>query len=269
MSSRGGSWRACATSASSPSPRSTRASPSCCEILNTRPMRLYRASRRELFERLDRPALRPLPAEAFIVGEWNYDARVNIDYHVELHGHYYSVPHPLSHELVDARLTVTTVELFHRGQRVAAHVRSHLRGRHTTDPAHMPKAHQHHLEWTPVALHHLGRHHRPADRRPRRGHPRRPAAPRAGLPLVPRHLAPRQTLRPRPARGRLCPRRRRRRALLPACRLHPQTWPRPAARAEAPPPLPLMPAHEQIRGREYYQDPAAPAAPAAAGEQAR
>src|SRR5229473_469851 len=119
------------------------------EVLNTRPMRLYRASRRELFERLDRPALRPLPAEAFIVGEWHYDARVNIDYHVELHGHYYSLPHPLSHELVDARLTVATVELFHRGQRVATHVRSHLRGRHTTDPAHMPKAHQLHLEWTP------------------------------------------------------------------------------------------------------------------------
>ena len=115
------------------------------EVLNTRPMRLYRASRRELFERLDRPALRPLPAEAFIVGEWHYDARVNIDYHVELHGHYYSVPYPLSHELVDARLTGTTVELFHRGPRVATHVRSHLRGRHTTDPAHMPKAHQHHL----------------------------------------------------------------------------------------------------------------------------
>lgn len=119
------------------------------ESLNTRPMRLYRASRRELFERLDRPALRPLPTEAFIVGEWHYDARVNIDYHVELHGHYYSVPHPLTHELVDARLTVATVELFHRGQRVATHVRSHLRGRHTTDPAHMPKAHQLHLEWTP------------------------------------------------------------------------------------------------------------------------
>jgi transposase len=119
------------------------------EALNTRPMRLYRASRRELFERLDRPALRPLPAEAFIVGEWHYAARVNIDYHVELHGHYYSVPYALRHELVDARLTVTTVELFHRGQRVAAHVRSHLRGRHTTDPAHMPKAHQHHLEWSP------------------------------------------------------------------------------------------------------------------------
>jgi transposase len=119
------------------------------EDLNTRPMRLYRASRRELWERLDRPALRPLPAEDFVPGEWRLDARVNIDYHAEIHGHYYSLPHALMHELVDARLTATTVELFHRGQRVAVHPRSYLRGRHTTAPAHMPKAHQCHLEWTP------------------------------------------------------------------------------------------------------------------------
>jgi transposase len=119
------------------------------EDLNTRPMRLYRASRRELFDRLDRPHLRPLPAETFVPGDWKLDATVSIDYHVELDGHYYSVPHGLLHEQVDARLTATTVELFHRSQRVAAHLRSYVRGTHTTDPAHMPKAHQHHLEWTP------------------------------------------------------------------------------------------------------------------------
>jgi len=77
---------------------------------------------------------------------------VNIDYHIELHGHYYSVPYALLHEHVDACLTATTVEIFHRGQRIAAHPRSLVRGQHTTDPAHMPKAHQHHLEWTPSRL---------------------------------------------------------------------------------------------------------------------
>src|SRR5207245_11167890 len=76
----------------------------------------------------------------------------NIDYHIELHGHYYSVPYALVHEHVDACLTATTVEIFHRGQRIAAHPRSLVRGQHTTDPAHMPKAHQHHLEWTPSRL---------------------------------------------------------------------------------------------------------------------
>src|SRR5439155_9682418 len=79
-------------------------------------------------------------------------ARVSLDYHLELHGHYYSVPYALIHEHVDARLTATTVEIFHRGQRVAAHRRSPVRGTHTTDPAHMPKAHQRHLEWTPSRL---------------------------------------------------------------------------------------------------------------------
>src|SRR5437899_3335327 len=119
--------------------------------LNARPMRLYRASRRELFERLDQPALRPLPAESFVYGEWK-TARVNVDYHVEQHGHYYSVPYTLVHEAVDVRASVSTVEIFHRGQRVAAHRRADVRGRHTTDAAHMPKAHQRHLEWTPSRI---------------------------------------------------------------------------------------------------------------------
>ena len=120
--------------------------------LNARPMRLYRASRRDLFERLDQPALRALPAETFVYSEWKIGARVNIDYHIELHGHYYSVPYALIHEHVDARLTATTVEIFHRGQRVAAHRRSFSRGQPTTDPGHMPKAQQRHLEWTPSRL---------------------------------------------------------------------------------------------------------------------
>lgn len=120
--------------------------------LNAKIMRVYRASRRDLFIQLDQPALRPLPAEPFVFGDWTIHARVNIDYHIDVHGHYYSVPHQLLHELVDARRTATTVEVFHRGQRVAAHVRDDRRGRHTTDPAHMPKAHREHLEWSPSRL---------------------------------------------------------------------------------------------------------------------
>ena len=114
-------------------------------------MRRYGASRQELFERLDRLALRPLPVEPFVYAEWKL-ARVNVDYHVELHRHYYSVPYALVHERVELRATATTVEIFHRGQRVAAHLRDDTPGRHTTDPAHMPKAHQRHLEWSPSRL---------------------------------------------------------------------------------------------------------------------
>jgi transposase len=119
--------------------------------LNRRQMRLYRASRRELFERLDQPVLQPLPTTPFVYGEWKV-ARVNIDYHIELRGHYYSVPFPLVHEAVDVRFTATTVEIFHRGYRAAAHPRSDVRGGHTTIAAHMPKAHQAHAEWTPSRI---------------------------------------------------------------------------------------------------------------------
>ncbi len=123
------------------------------EDLNTRRMRRYAASRRELFERLDRPALRPLPETPFVYGEWKR-ATVNVDYHVEIDHHYYSVPHTLVQlrQPVDVRVSALTVEIYHRGQRVAAHVRSHQRGGFTTDPAHMPKAHRAHREWSPSRL---------------------------------------------------------------------------------------------------------------------
>jgi transposase len=89
--------------------------------------------------------------ERFVYGEWAI-ARVNIDYHVVLDHHFYSVPHELVHEQLDARVTATTVELFHRGERVASHRRSSERGKHTTVSEHMPKAHQKHLEWSPSRL---------------------------------------------------------------------------------------------------------------------
>jgi len=119
--------------------------------LNARRMRRYEASRQELFACLDRPALRPLPATPFVYGEWKV-AKVGIDYHVEVDHHYYSVPHALVQTAVDVRLTALTVEIFQRGQRVAAHLRSAARGRHTTVTAHMPLAHQRHRDWSPARL---------------------------------------------------------------------------------------------------------------------
>jgi len=121
--------------------------------LNERKMRVYGASRRELFERLDRPALKALPLEPFVYSEWK-TARLNIDYHAEIDHHYYSAPYPLVHEQVEARMTATTIELFHKGERVASHVRSYLQGRHTTNPEHMPKSHREHREWSPSRILH-------------------------------------------------------------------------------------------------------------------
>ena len=112
------------------------------EELNARKMKkLGSVTRRELYERLDRPALRALPADAFEYGEWKR-ATVNRDYHVEIGKHWYSAPYALVSEELWTRATATTVELFHRGERVASHARSHVAYKHTTDPAHMPEAHR-------------------------------------------------------------------------------------------------------------------------------
>jgi len=121
------------------------------ERLNTRPFKKLPGTRRELFEQLDRPALRPLPAEPYEFAEWK-KVRVNIDYHVEIDGHYYSVPYQLVRKALEARYSERTVECFHKGQRVASHPRSHLKGRHTTLPEHMPAAHRSYAEWTPQRL---------------------------------------------------------------------------------------------------------------------
>jgi transposase len=122
-----------------------------CDELNDRPMRHYGQSRNQLFEKLDRPALRPLPAAPFVYAEWKR-CKVNIDYHVQVEHHFYSVPHGLIHREIEARVSTQTVELFLAGNRVASHLRSLERGRHTTVAEHMPKAHQSHLEWSPSRL---------------------------------------------------------------------------------------------------------------------
>lgn len=123
------------------------------EDLNNRCMRIYGASRRELFDRLERKALRALPSERFVYGEWK-KARLNIDYHIDVEHHFYSAPHGLVHEELEARTSATTVEIYFHGERVTAHVRSFQRAGHTTKPEHMPKAHQKHLEWTPTRFIH-------------------------------------------------------------------------------------------------------------------
>ena len=115
--------------------------------LNDRPMRGWGASRRALYEQLDRPALETLPAEPYEYAEWKR-CRVNLDYHVEIAKHYYSVPHQLIRQEVEARITAATVEIFHRGKRVASHRRSVRPHRPTTVAEHMPSSHRRYRDWT-------------------------------------------------------------------------------------------------------------------------
>lgn len=120
-------------------------------MLNNRVMKKLGVSRRALFQQLERPALKALPSACFEMGQWK-TCRVNIDYHIEIERNYYSVPYSLVHEEVEARFTASIVEAYFKGRRIASHPRLHRRGQPSTDPAHMPRAHREHAEWSPSRL---------------------------------------------------------------------------------------------------------------------
>lgn len=119
--------------------------------LNQRPFKKLPGSRASAFAELDQPVLRPLPPVPYEYAEWKL-ARVGIDYHVELAGHYYSVPYRFTRQQVDVRFTEQVVEVFHRGTRIASHLKGSRKGRHTTVDSHMPESHQQVAGWTAPKL---------------------------------------------------------------------------------------------------------------------
>ena len=112
-----------------------------------RAIRRLGVTRRQLLEQIDRPALKALPAEPYEFSEWR-SCRVGIDYHIEVAAHYYSVPHRFARIEVDARLTARTVEIFLKGERIAAHLRGAGNHKHTTITEHMPSSHRRYAGWT-------------------------------------------------------------------------------------------------------------------------
>lgn len=121
------------------------------EDLNQRAFKKLPGSRRSQYETLDQPALKPLPLEPYVYSEW-LKATVQLNYHIEVERHFYSVPYQLYKQVLEVRLTAQTVECLHKGQRVASHRRSFEPFKYTTVTEHMPPAHRHHAEWTPERL---------------------------------------------------------------------------------------------------------------------
>jgi transposase len=121
------------------------------ERINQKPFRKREGSRASVFAAVDQPALKPLPLEPFDLSQWAR-AKVNIDYHIAFDTNFYSVPYHLVHEVVEVHSTATTVEILHKGQRVASHLRARGHEQTITQVDHRPKSHQAHLEWTPSRL---------------------------------------------------------------------------------------------------------------------
>ena len=119
--------------------------------LNNQPFQKMKTSRRVLFDTVDKPALKPLPAEKYQYADWCH-AKVHIDYHFKFDDHFYSVPYKYIHYEIDVRSTSTTVECFYQSNRISVHMRSHAKYQYTTLDEHMPRAHRVHAEWTPERM---------------------------------------------------------------------------------------------------------------------
>jgi transposase len=124
----------------------------CLADLNERRvLRQFGRTRRQLFEEVDAPNLKPLPAEPWVHAQWKR-CRVGLDYHIALEQHHYSVPHRYARREVEVRYTARSVEIFLGGERIAVHMRGSGNGRHTTVPEHMPSSHRRYLDWTPAKI---------------------------------------------------------------------------------------------------------------------
>jgi transposase len=112
-----------------------------------RPIRRLGVTRRQLLAEIDRPVLKPLPDGPYVLGDW-CARRVGIDYHVDIAAHYYNVPHRFARAEVEVGLSVRTVEIFLKGERIAAHIRNSGNRKHTTVAVHMPSSHRRYAGWT-------------------------------------------------------------------------------------------------------------------------
>ncbi len=194
--------------------------------LNERPFQKIEGSRRSLFDDLDPPALKPLPADRYEYAEWR-KARVNTDYHIQADGRFYSVPHALARRKGDVRLGTTTVEIFHKHRRVAAHIRGRKKGAFCDRSGPYARRAPRPPRMDSVAPRPLGARDRTRDRGLREEAPREPAPPGAGLPKLPRPHALRPRLSRRTDGRRLPPRAGHRRSQLQVREDHPVRRPRP------------------------------------------
>lgn len=121
------------------------------EIFNSKKMKKFNKSRKDLFEELDKPNALSLPQSRYEFAQWK-QAKVQFNYHVSFEEHYYSVPYTFIHKVVDMRASGGIIEILHKGERICSHQISYHKNRYTTVKEHMPANHQKYVEWTPERI---------------------------------------------------------------------------------------------------------------------
>jgi transposase len=116
--------------------------------LNQKPFQKLPGSRQQLFNDHEKSQLMPLPSLPY---EYSVIKRkkVRLDYHLELDGHYYSVPYQMANKTVEYHLSNNLIRIFYDGILIASHPRSNNKGHSSTQVEHMPSSHRAQVQWTP------------------------------------------------------------------------------------------------------------------------
>ncbi len=116
---------------------------------NGRSMQKLGKSRREMYEAVEKEALKALPSDDYEIKRVN-KCTIQFNYHAYLSEdkHYYSVPYRYIKKEVEIHYTGRNVEIYHNNERIAFHVRSRIPNGYSTLKEHMPSTHQFVASWS-------------------------------------------------------------------------------------------------------------------------
>ncbi len=116
---------------------------------NNTPFQRLKISRRELFDKIEKPVLKSLPKERYAIKQCR-ELTVQFNYHVELREdrHYYSVPWQLKGERMRVVYDDRNVAIYYDNIRIVQHKRDRSPNGYTTLHSHMPASHRYYAQWS-------------------------------------------------------------------------------------------------------------------------
>jgi len=108
------------------------------------------ASRRELFQSVERQYMKALPTSSFELKDYCRAKVQKMGYvYFSPDKSYYSVPYRFIGKSTQIQYTASTVEVYYNHERIALHKRNPSKGVYITNKEHMSSSHQHYISWSP------------------------------------------------------------------------------------------------------------------------
>jgi hypothetical protein len=108
------------------------------------------ASRKELFQAVERQYLKPLPSAPYELKDYRRAKVQKMGYvYFSPDKNYYSVPYRYIGKSTQIHYTQSMVEVYYNHERIALHLRSRARGSYITNKEHLSSTHKAYAQWSP------------------------------------------------------------------------------------------------------------------------